>query len=349
MNYKQITVTLCSIFALISCSSRDDDGGGANGCTTFGNGEYTLKIQDVATELPAKVSVFFKVTDEDGNGVAGLNAGNFDIYERGRNDDCFNSISSAESSAEISNNAQTFRNTTFLVLDLSNSVLSTSLNELKQASLGFIDGVMPDTPNASFNMGIYWFDGGEELNLLQPITSSKTALEAAINGSTSDISNDASTNLYGAIVKVTDLAKAELSNLQSQEIFAAASVVVFTDGRDQAASFTENQAQNAIDNAPEAISYYTIGLGSEIDEDVLEDFGTTASAFAQDATQLETVFNEVSQNVAGQANSFYLFEYCSPKRDGSGDSRLLIEVISGENKGNAQTTFNAAGFAGGCQ
>ncbi len=60
------------------------------------------------------------------------------------------------------------------------------------------------------------------------------------------------------------------------------------------------------------------------------------------------VFNDISNGVAGQANSFYLFEYCSPKRDGSGENDLIIQVITGDRDGIVQTSFDATGFTGGC-
>jgi len=316
---------------IISCSSRDDDGNSSSGieCLNLGSQELDVTIQESFTTLPSQVSVFFKVNDTEGNAVPNLTASNFTIFEQGRNDDCFNEISSSEASGVISPNAQIFSNNTFLVLDLSNSVLSTSLDELKLASSNFVSNVMPAIPMESFKMGIYWFNGEDVLHELQPLTTSAVTLQEAIDGIDASISNDPSTDLFGAVIKSTALAEEVLTSLEDQDLFAAASIVLFTDGTDQA-------------------SFFTIGLGSEIDEEVLTDIGQTGSAFATSAQELETVFNEISNGVAGQANSFYLFEYCSPKRDGSGSSNLVIQVIDGERDGVVQTSFDATGFTGGC-
>ena len=151
--------------------------------------------------------------------VPGLTAGNFRIFEQGRNDDCFNQISNAESSADISSNAQIFRNTNFLVLDLSNSVLSSSLQELRQASVSFINNVMPSVPSEAVKMGIYWFDGQDELHLLQPPTNQTQLLVDAVNGITTDISDDPSTDLYGAVIKATTLANEAIESFEAQDIF----------------------------------------------------------------------------------------------------------------------------------
>lgn len=351
MNFRFFLSIVALSFLVIACSSRDDDGGGQSNdidCLNLGAQSLDITIQESFTTLPSKVSVFFKVNDTDGTGVPGLNPSNFIIFEQGRNDDCYNEISSSEASASISPNAQIFSNNTLLVLDLSNSVLSSSLPELKIAANSFISNVMPAVSSESFKMAIYWFDGEDILHELQELTSNAQDLQDAIDGINEDISNDPSTDLYGAIIKSADVAQTIISDLENEDIFAAVSVVLFTDGTDQAARYTEQQAQSAVVNADEDVSFFTIGLGSEIDEEVLSEIGTSGSVFANESSELESVFSEISNDVSEQANSFYLFEYCSPKRDGSGMNNLVIQVIDGDRNGIVQTSFDATGFTSGC-
>ena len=351
MKLRALLAVLILASLSFSCSSRDDDGNSTTNidCLNLGSQELDITIQESFTTLPSKVSVFFKVNGRDGSPVAGLTPSNFTIFEQGRNDDCYNEISNSEASGAISPNAQIFSNNTLLVLDLSNSVLSTSLQELKQASSSFIANVMPAIPTSSFKMAIYWFDGEDVLHELQPLTTSAAMLQEAIDGITEDISNDPSTDLYGAFIKATEIADNIIDVSENDELFAAASVVIFTDGTDQAARYTEGEAIAAVNNADDDISFFTIGLGSEIDEEVLSKIGQTESVFASNAAELESVFNDISNGVAGQANSFYLFEYCSPKRDGSGMNNLVIQVINGNQDGLVQTSFNATGFTSGCE
>lgn len=347
-----LAIGLSFLLVLFSCGTFDDDGITNpidNSCLDLGNAQLTLGIQDKFTTLPGKVSVFFKVNDNDGNPVPGLRSNNFNIFERGRNDQCFNAISSSESFAKISPNSQVFRNSTFLVLDLSNSVLSSSLVQLKSASIGFIDNVMPTTPDEAFKMGIYWFDGEDSLHLLKELTSDAEELKTAINGITDTISQDPSTDLYGAVIKATDIATEKLAGFEALDVFAAASVVLFTDGTDQAARYSRSAAVEKVNRADNNITFFSIGLGNEIDEAVLAQIGKTASVFADNSQELEARFNEISLSVAGQANSFYLFEYCSPKRDGSGSNELIIQAVDGERKGAVSTSFDATGFTSGCQ
>ena len=365
--YSKILVA-CSILALVlSCGNAEDDvnfdlnngGGSGNGglgegttvddCLGLGESDLVLSIQDQYTTKPGKVSVFFKVSDTEGNPVTGLTADDFTIYEQGRNDECFNTISTSEAYARISPNSQIFSNSTLLVLDLSNSVLSSSLDELKSASLSFVNSVMPVTDSESFKMAIYWFDGENELHVLNELTSVKDDLIASIEGITSDISNDPSTDLYGAVIKSTNIAEEIVKANNSAEIIGAASVVVFTDGTDQASRYTEDAALKKVEDANANISFFTIGLGAEIDTDVLEAIGKTYSVFASNKEDLENTFNDISTKVSEQANSFYLFEYCSPKRDGSGVNNLAIQVKTGSKQGAVQTKFDATGFTGGCE
>lgn len=348
-------------FALFSCGNADDDvnfdinqgelgqGKDPDNCLGFEDNELLLSIQDQFTALPGKVSILFKVSDLQGNPISGLTANQFTIFEQGRNDDCFNTISSSESQARISSNSQVFSNNTLLILDLSNSVLESSLEELKTASTSFVTNVIPSPETDSFKMAIYWFDGENELHLLNPLTSSSTELTAAIDGITADISNDPSTDLYGAVIKSTDIAEDLIQENNQASVIGAASVVIFTDGTDQASRFTEEAALRAVNDANLNISFFTIGLGAEIDTDVLMEIGKTASVFAGNKEELETTFTQISQRVSEQANSFYLFEYCTPKRDGSGNNNLVIQLSNGGLQGAVQTRFNADGFTGGCE
>jgi uncharacterized protein YegL len=350
------------LFLAFSCSNAEDDvelnlnfgdglgkGMPVDNCLGLGESDLVLSIQEQYTTLPGKVSILFKVSDTEGNPVAGLSADKFTIYEQGRNDACFNTISKSESFARISSNAQIFNSNTILVLDLSNSVLSSSLDELKTASVGFINSVMPATTEESYKMAIYWFDGEDELHLLNELTSSKQDLVDAVNGINETISNDPSTDLYGAVIKSTKIAEDLLKESITNEIIGAASVVVFTDGTDQASRYTEEAALKVVKDASANISFFSIGLGAEIDTQVLMDIGKTFSVFAGNAEELENTFNAISIKISERANSFYLFEYCSPKRDGSGDNNLAIQVVDGDRQGAVQTKFSADGFTAGCQ
>lgn len=319
------------------------------GCTEdLTENSFKITIQDEFIELPGKVSVFFKVDDRSGIPVPRLTSNNFSILEKGRNDDCFKNISAFEANARISPNKQVFKYSTMLVLDLSGSVLQSSLNEIKNASMQFIQNIIPRNPNDSFELGIWWFDGENKLHLLQDFTDNTNTLLSKINQITRNISSDPSTDLYGAVIKSSEIANQHLSSFQSKDIISASSVVIFTDGTDQAARHTKENAISAVKKSNGNIKYFTIGLGNEIDATVLKQIGTGGSFIAADNEDLEATFKATSNQVFDEANSYYFFEYCSPKRDGSGMNELILQVNDGGKKGWVRTAFDATGFEAGC-
>lgn len=336
---------VCFLF-LVSCNKNSND---VNPCGVDLDNDLVLTIQNEFITLPAKVSVFFKVDDKLGNPISGLTSSDFTIFEKGRNDACERKISSFEANATISNRKQIFTYSTVLVLDLSASVTATSLEELKAAAQTFIEEVIPDDNDDSYTMGIWWFDGSDQLHPLIPATSNKVALKTAIENINANISNDPSTDLYGAVIKSVNQAEQLLGDSEQQDIISAISVVIFTDGTDQAGRYLKNNAYSAVNAASKDIKIFTIGLGEEIDADVLNRIGSDGSVFAADQTQLEQTFQEVGQTISAEANSYYLFEYCSPKRDGSGRNKLRILANDNGNIGSVLTEFDATGFTGGCQ
>ena len=76
--------------------------------------------------------------------------------------------------------------------------------------------------------------------------------------------------------------------------------------------------------------------------------GTDSSVFAEDSDSLTAKFEEIAQVIHDESNSFYLFEYCTPKRHGSGINDLIIKVNDGNRAGEKATNFDAEGFESGC-
>lgn len=303
-----------------------------------------INIENQFVNLPSNVSVFFQVTDASGNGQAGLIEGDFNIYENG------SLVSEFEAVRKIQPNERIFDYNIMLLLDLSGSVLgSENLESLKQAANGFVDEVLPQAGASSagaIKMEVWWFDGSENIKLLQPATSVKAELTESINSINADMSSDNSTNLYGAVIQGVEVASQRLSQTRQLDEIGSSAVVIFTDGTDQANRASKGQAIEAVNNADRDIAFYTIGLGGEIDERVLGDIGKTSFVSAVNIGELLNSFREIGDLINNRANSFYLLEYCSPKR--SGNNQLTIEVVRGSLKGSATANFDASNFNGSC-
>ena len=304
----------------------------------------TLTAQAATTVAqPARVTVSFKVDDENGNGVPELTTQNrnFNIYEDGV------LVSEFEAKPVILPRPGRFSNYTVVLLDLSGSILeSQSLPGVKTAATKFIATVVPDPASADVQVGIWWFDGAAALHQLVPFTSSRTTLTTAIASLDGSMSNDNSTNLNGALVAGIDSAFARASADKARNVTSIGSVVLFTDGTDQAARVTENTVRTKIENSRTLVNLYTIGLGKEVNGSVLAAYGINGYFQANDPARLADKFGEAAQLVKNNANSYYQLQYCSPKR--AGTHELRIEAVRDKASGSLRTTFSAEGFTGGC-
>lgn len=296
----------------------------------------------------SKLSMILKVNENSSRflPVSGLTTGNFKIYEKGGNDDCPKAISESEANKQFSPSPQKFRHNTMIVLDLSASVTSSALTQLKSSTISFINNIITTSGDDSYLVSVAWFDGEDKLNTLVDFTSNKNQLTNAVQNLSASISKDPSTDLYGAVIKSVDRAEQRLKDLQKESYISAYSIVVFTDGTDQAARYSKQVALNKVNGANPKISVFTIGLGTEIDKSVLTSIGKNGAVFPQNKNELEAKFIELARVVRGEANSYYLFEYCSPKR--AGKVGLVLVVSYDAKKGTYATSFDANGLTGNC-
>lgn len=334
MKTSKLKILLSAVLCLLYACSGDD----------AENTGLIVTIEDQFVNLPSNVSVFFRVEDEAGNGVASLTESDFTIYENGAK------ISEFEATRKIQPNEQVFDYHITLLLDLSGSVLGgENLSGLKSAAKSFIDEVVPAEGSVNVQavkMEIWWFDGSENIKQLQGTSTNATTLKAAIDNISPQMSSDNSTNLYGAVIQGINIASQKLSQTRQLDEIASSAVVVFTDGTDQANRNTKGQALEAVKNADKDMSIYTIGLGQEIDEGTLRAIGKTSFVSAVNIGELLDRFKEIGDLINGKANSYYLLEYCSPKRNGS--NQLTIEANKGALKGSSNTFFDASDFNGSC-
>ncbi len=333
---KVLNICFLAVVLLLfaSCNKDDDD------MDVIRTDGLNIIIQNEFESLPAKVSVFFKVETKDGVPIAGMTDQNFVIYENDKR------ISEDEAARQISPRAQLFAYSTLLILDLSASVTNSNLPRLKEASKQFINAVMSSGNDGAAQIGVSWFDGEDKLHELMDFTSSRDSLLAAIDGITPDISQDNSTDLNGAVIKGVNRIEDIFFEYQNDDVSYAASVVVFTDGTDQAARYSQEQATNAVNSADPNITFYSIGLGNEIDVDVLQLIGKNGFEFAENTDQLIATFDKIAGRISDDANSYYLFEYCSPKRNG--EHTVTIQGIYQNLRGEASSKFDARDFTGGC-
>ena len=120
-------------------------------------------------------------------------------------------------------------------------------------------------------------------------------------------------------------------------------MIILTDGSDTQGSHTLSEALSARGDK----NIYTIGLGNEIDPEVLQEIGNAGFFHITDVSklsaQLTAQFVEIQSRIASFADSFYWLKYLSPKR---GDRAHELELSVKENQLNStiEGAFNSRDF-----
>lgn len=318
---------------------------GCNNTNSTDEREIEIFLFEAKTELPSKVRLFFKVDFSGVDEFITLEPSDFDIYENGSR------ISNLESQAQIKREQGDFLYSSVLLLDLSGSILNNEdLPRLKEAATTFIERTMPEEGENLYGtreMAVFWFDGEQDIHSLVFFTSERDSLIKGIESVDENISDDVSTNLNGALIQGLSVMDSRIEEIRSDsDIATAGSMVLFTDGTDQAGRVSTSEALDSLTNAGEEHSVFTIGLGGEIDEKVLRDFGKNGFELAEDSLALNSAFLAVAERLERQSNSYYVLEYCSPKR--AGEHTLQLRAVYDDMFGSFETKFSAKGFTGGC-
>ena len=314
--------------------------------------------EGLVTGLPARVSLFFRVDTCGGAAVSGLDASHFEISEDGK------AVSPYESERRIQAKGEKYRMNSIVLLDVSGSVLASGqFPQLKTAATTYVRRVLTGQHEGQ-RVSVMTFDGRAAAQVLIDFSNDVNAVVAALN--TLDVTQcsanidcaaftdhrtcagwrcvDNSTNLNGAVVQALDALDAR-ANLEKSIVWKDSTLVLFTDGTDQAGRV---QQLTAFDRARTSSTHiFSIGLGGEVDGTTLQVFGKDGYFPAAKADQLSDAFDAIAAKVTGLANRFYLLEYCSPKR--SGTHTLKIVATNGDLVGGLSQTFDATGFTSGCE
>ena len=95
-----------------------------------------------------------------------------------------------------------------------------------------------------------------------------------------------------------------------------------------------------------AIVVFAIGVGTEIEPEVLNDIGISGYVLIEDTSALTAALSTIGQRILAQTHRYYLLSYCSPARAGVHEVR--VEAHQGELSGSVSYRFDAAGFGPTC-
>ncbi|MCX7798045.1 MAG: VWA domain-containing protein [Melioribacter sp.] len=283
---------------------------------------YALNLYKVETKVPNYVYILFQVLDLNGTGVSSLTKEDFEIYEDGE------LISQTESELLIQKRETIpYKLKTVLMLDNSTS-LSNNIEQIRNLAKSFIDKITEQQ-----EISIYQFS--EKPEMLCDFTSNKDSLIRALDKYKLGYST---TNLYGAVVKGASL----WSDKYTIDEVVQGMMIIFTDGKDTQGSTTLSQALNAIHNK----MVFTIGLGDEIQPEILQAIGNAGFYPITSISELEYKLNKVQESIVNFANSFYILTYRSPKR-GNFNHTLTIRIKNNPyngDKSEIRCIFNSNNF-----
>ncbi|TFG45584.1 MAG: VWA domain-containing protein, partial [Candidatus Brocadiia bacterium] len=210
-----------------------------------------------------------------------------------------------------------------LTLDYSGSMEPAALEALEIAAIGFVELMIPGDRGE-----IIKFAKGIEV--MQEYTDDKNVLLDAIQRATTLESS--ATALYDAIYQA-------ISDTSEQPSDSKV-VIAMSDGRD---NHSEHSATGVIDYAlAESVPVFTIGLGDQIDEDVLIAIATKTGGIYYYAPVPEDLA-AIYQKIAGTLTARYLVTYettiCDPNSSGDVEHELNIEVNQGTAYGQDKRRF----------
>ncbi|MCY3868605.1 MAG: VWA domain-containing protein, partial [Gemmatimonadetes bacterium] len=280
---------------------------------------FEVTKYQVETELPSFVNIMFQVQDSEGQGVNFLTTDHFEVKEDGQ------SVSPTESAMNI-RKRETIPYTlkTVLMLDTSESVRD-NLDDIKNAAITLVQ-------NLTSQQEVALYEFSEETILLQDFTDDVGVLTRAIEGIRLGYG---STRLYGSIIDGC----ARWEDIYTVNKVQQGFLIILTDGKDERGFETVRQAISARGNK----NIYTIGLGAEIEPEVLDRLGNAGSFTLSDVNNLADQFIEIQNEMALFADSFYRLNYRSPKR-GDRVRTLELSVKNNQNYSTVRGEFNSKCF-----
>ncbi len=286
---------------------------------------FVMVKHSLTTAPPHSVRLLFQVLNLDSKGVPGLSISDFELYENSQR------ISHLESNLRITKKDDNiYKIKTVLMLDNSTSLTdggSNDLEQIKDAAKNFVNNMLDEQL-----ISIFKFSGTVEKIIDFTSKANKFQLIDAIN----TISRGAmSTNLYGAVIEGSK----ELKEHYGADSIIQSTMILFTDGDDTQGSRTLDDALNSIAGK----KVFTVGLGVDINPNVLQLIGTSGFYLINESSQLNQIFVSIGSELADLSNSFYWMEYESPKR-GNFQHLLKLFIISNAINSFIEGTFSSAGF-----
>ncbi len=294
-------------------------------------GYFTMNLLDISTDPSERqVNILFQVLDENNVGVDDLAKEDLDVLEN-------NEFIDTEAGLRIDPGQIPSKIRTIFLIDISSSI-SGRVQQIKDASIALIDSKLSNQEFA-----IFTFD--KDLYKIQDFTSESDLLKQKINSiPSSGLEN--STNLYGALIKLTNNSILGWSEEFSTRNILALNLILFTDGRHNAdPSIT---LQNVLPQTRNKSIYVAALQSPDLREEPLKEIAGQRYFLASNIDQLRNTFIDVQNNIKKTSNSIYFMFYRSTiSNPSSRRNSLEIRIrnnTNNDNSGRIETSFNSVGF-----
>jgi hypothetical protein len=211
----------------------------------------------------------------------------------------------------------------YVVVDISLSIRTQGLLTDVAGALDTFFADLEGLPS-DVRISIQLFDGSDTLFEFVPETADINEVRSSLDALDQEEGLDGgSTNLYGSMIRALNRIDRTkwLKELQSNRgVLSVGTVIMITDGDDEAGRATFSDASDAINASPTSV--ITVGLGDAANYQRLTDLGRDGSFAAPTPERLEESFAEIASRVRSFEQSLFFFGFCSPKRSGSATARV---------------------------
>ncbi len=282
----------------------------------------SVRINQLETACPTnEATAYVSVTDQGGYPVPGLQLSNFSVTEEnvGLFIKSFSSVDAVYKPIAIA-----------AVMDYSGSLTdqSVAIADMKKGFSRLFSSV-----RASDIGEIVKF--GSEFEVVQPFTSDKAALLAAISA---PFDKGRNTRLYDAVFQAVDDTAMNANYRRA--------VIVATDGEDAGPTagvpYSNRSLVEVINNAVnKKVPIFTIGLGASINRAVLEQMATTTGGLFYEANTSQNLANIYQQLSSILYEKQYTLTFDQQARGVGSRSNLAVGANFGGLTGNAVTTITS--------
>ena len=212
-----------------------------------------------------------------------------------------------------------------LLVDQSRSVTAET-EFIKSALSKFVDTLLDAGLKGceDFQVLLAGFSGAEDLTMYTHgfVTSRDKLTSAIAEIGTREVQDIGSTNLYGAAMRA-------LEQLQSEDDVDGMILVTFSDGNDEAGRRSEAEMDAEFDRFHSKADRFSFSIAlqsASISDAVLRKLGRSGTIRLENVATLPRVFEGLAAEFNARASNLYIFQYCSPKRKGTHNLTVGIDL-----------------------